>query len=132
MKSIKEKVSKEPLQSIPLFLAYAIYLFYSRTNTQLCYGIVEIFCAAIAGAIVVISGMQKEYKSFYKNFGIAFLPLSLVMFIKIIIKNKLGVNMDPEFEELLNYWIYYMEYIVIGVAMIFTKIGGSRIICGMC
>ena len=74
MKSIKEKISKEPLQSIPLFLAYAIYLYYSRTNTELCYGIVEIFCAAIAGAIVVISGMQKEYKSFYKNFGIAFLP----------------------------------------------------------
>ena len=132
MKSIKEKISKEPLQSIPLFLAYAIYLFYSRTNTELCYGIVEIFCAAIAGAIVVISGMQKEYKSFYKNFGIAFLPLSLVMFIKIIIKNKLGVDMEPEFEELLNYWIYYMEYIVIGVAMLLTKIGGSRIISGIC
>lgn len=131
MKSIKEKISKEPLQSNPLFLAYVIYLYYSRTNTELCYGIVEIFCAAIAGAIVVISGMQKEYKSFYKNFGIAFLPLSLVMFIKIIIKNKLGVDIDPEFEELLNYWIYYMEYIVIGVAMLLTKIGGSRIISGI-
>ena len=132
MKNIKENISKESIQSIPLFMAYAIYLYFSRNNTELFFEIVEIFCASIAGSIVVISGMQKEYKSFYKNFGIAFLPLSLVIFMKVIIKNKLGEYLDIEFEDLLNYWIYYMEYIVIGVAMILTKIGGSRIISGIC
>lgn len=132
MKNIKENISKESIQAIPLFMAYAIYLYFSRNNTELFFEIVEIFCASIAGSIVVISGMQKEYKSFYKNFGIAFLPLSLVIFMKVIIKNKLGEYLDIEFEDLLNYWIYYMEYIVIGVAMILTKIGGSRIISGIC
>lgn len=72
MKNIKENISKESIQSIPLFMAYAIYLYFSRNNTELFFEIVEIFCASIAGSIVVISGMQKEYKSFYKNFGIAF------------------------------------------------------------
>lgn len=132
MKNIKENISKESIQAIPLFMAYAIYLYFSRNNTELFFEIVEIFCASIAGSIVVISGMQKEYKSFYKNFGIAFLPLSLVIFMKVIIKNKLGEYLDIEFEDLLNYWIYYMEYIVIGVAMLLTKRGGSRIISGIC
>lgn len=132
MKNIKENISKESIQAIPLFVAYAIYLYFSRNNTEIFFEIVEIFCASIAGSIVVISGMQKEYKSFYKNFGIAFLPLSLVIFMKVIIKNKLGEYLDIEFEDLLNYWIYYMEYIVIGVAMLLTKRGGSRIISGIC
>ncbi len=132
MKNIKENISKESIQAIPLFVAYAIYLYFSRNNTEIFFEIVEIFCASIAGSIVVISGMQKEYKSFYKNFGIAFLPLSLVIFMKVIIKNKLGEYLDIEFENLLNYWIYYMEYIVIGVAMLLTKRGGSRIISGIC
>lgn len=132
MKNIKENISKESIQAIPLFMAYAIYLYFFRNNTELFFEMVEIFCASIAGSIVVISGMQKEYKSFYKNFGIAFLPLSLVIFMKVIIKNKLGEYLDIEFEDLLNYWIYYMEYIVIGVAMILTKIGGNRIISGIC
>ncbi len=132
MKNIKENISKESIQAIPLFVAYAIYLYFSKNNTEIFFEIVEIFCASIAGSIVVISGMQKEYKSFYKNFGIAFLPLSLVIFMKVIIKNKLGEYLDIEFEDLLNYWIYYMEYIVIGVAMLLTKIGGSRIISGIC
>ena len=132
MKNIKENISKESIQAIPLFVAYAIYLYFSKNNTEIFFEIVEIFCASIAGSIVVISGMQKEYKSFYKNFGIAFLPLSLVIFMKVIIKNKLGEYLDIEFEDLLNYWIYYMEYIVIGVAMLLTKVGGSRIISGIC
>ncbi len=132
MKNIKENISKESIQAIPLFVAYAIYLYFSKNNTEIFFEIVEIFCASIAGSIVVISGMQKEYKSFYKNFGIAFLPLSLVIFMKVIIKNKLGEYLDIEFEDLLNYWIYYMEYIVIGVAMLLTKRGGSRIISGIC
>ena len=132
MKNIKENISKESIQAIPLFVAYAIYLYFSRNNTEIFFEIVEIFCASIAGSIVVISGMQKEYKSFYKNFGIAFLPLSLVIFMKVIIKNKLGEYLDIEFENLLNYWKYYMEYIVIGVAMLLTKRGGSRIISGIC
>ena len=132
MKNIKENISKESIQAIPLFVAYAIYLYFSKNNTEIFFEIVEIFCASIAGSIVVIAGMQKEYKSFYKNFGIAFLPLSLVIFMKVIIKNKLGEYLDIEFEDLLNYWIYYMEYIVIGVAMLLTKVGGSRIISGIC
>ena len=132
MKNIKENISKESIQAIPHFVAYAIYLYFSKNNTEIFFEIVEIFCASIAGSIVVISGMQKEYKSFYKNFGIAFLPLSLVIFMKVIIKNKLGEYLDIEFEDLLNYWIYYMEYIVIGVAMLLTKVGGSRIISGIC
>ena len=131
MKNIKENISKESIQAIPLFVAYAIYLYFSKNNTEIFFEIVEIFCASIAGSIVVISGMQKEYKSFYKNFGIAFIPLSLVIFMKFIIKNKLGEYLDIEFEDLLNYWIYYMEYIVIGVAMLLTKVGGSRIISGI-
>ena len=69
MKNIKENISKESIQAIPLFVAYAIYLYFSKNNTEIFFEIVEIFCASIAGSIVVISGMQKEYKSFYKSVG---------------------------------------------------------------
>lgn len=117
--------------SLTIFFVLSIYIlgkYFTSTSKDLFFSLVEIICGAIGVCIVIISRLQKEYESFYKNYGLTFLPLSIIIFFKIIILNSFAENVDIEIISYLDHCIYFLEFIVIGIALLLTRIGGNRII----
>lgn len=126
------KIIKLFLRLLPLLVTYILFSYYISPSKDLFFSLVEIICGAIGISIVLISRSHEEYESFYKNFGLTFLPLSIIIFLKIIIVNSLLEDVGIGIISYLDYCIHYMEFVVIGIALILTFIGRNRIISITC
>ena len=120
------KIIKPLLKLLPLLVIYILFKNYNSPSKDLFFPLVEILCGALGVSIAMISASHKEYESFYKNFGLTFLPLSIIIFFKVIVVNCFPGSLDSEIAFYLNYCIYYMEFIVIGIALLLTVISKNR------